>query len=213
MNRRSFNKALALLATTLGFKASKASAAAIEPLYREVIVGNYGFTSTSLVTSFDLDQVFEGGSLDMLADMPTESEIELSLSFYVDEDREMNRSVYFKGTQKRWEALPKKGEERMLPIDLVYNISGKGYSPLCEYYKVCEICIYDADTGERVLENQIQQGRQYTIHLDVELEDFTTSGESNPHRIILTDFKVVDSNVYNPQLPGIFYATKDYNNG
>jgi len=199
MDRRSFNKTLAGIAATLTlpFKAAPVEAATLPfvpgnclLLPPPAMVGHHGFTSMNLTTSFQLEQVFEGGLLDKFEEIANEDpEVEMELSFYLDKENKVERTVYFEGMEKQWIMDIVKQAENDTPMLQGVDDTGSRI-----YLGTQEIRVYYPDSNgvrsaKRVSPNQIKKDEKYTIEVDV-------NREGSYYRLELRDFTAIDLQDY-----------------
>ena len=99
MDRRTFNKSVSAifgaLSLPFGLKTISASVAKNPKIY-------YAANSVGMSTTFDLDQVFTTGSLEIYENIETKPDVDVDVSFWLDKDRKIERKVYFKGDNKTW---------------------------------------------------------------------------------------------------------------
>lgn len=202
MDRRTFNKSLAGLATTLSLpfavpKAATATAAVatVNPVIPAV--GHYGFTSMSLTTSFNLEPTFEYSQIGLTRFLgvseyppPEDPVIEFSVSFFLDSEKKVERTVYFEGNNKEFVELTKINKKESQSQSQMINDLNVD-SKYIQCYEAQDIKVYHPDTKKQVFVSQIEKDQLYTIHVDI-------SSDDNPScRVILTDFKAIDFQDYN----------------
>lgn len=97
MDRRTFNKGVGAffgaLSLPFGFKSIPASVAKNPKIY-------YAANSVGISTTFDLDQVFTFGDLEIYENIEEKPDVDVDVSFWLDKDRKIERKVYFKGDNK-----------------------------------------------------------------------------------------------------------------
>ena len=194
MDRRTFTKTLAALFAAPAVLAEEAaSAASVPPVfgrqlpsYRGDVIGHYGMTRMNMTTTFDLEQTFVLGQVELDPLDLKDPIIETDFSFFPDSDRKIERTVYFQGTKKQWVVLTEKNE-----ASSVYNRCSQSEmiddSKHRQYYAASEARFFDPDTHERVPANRLEKDKHYTIHVDIG-EDF----DELACRIILTNFKAIN---------------------
>lgn len=181
MDRRLFNKTLAALIVgphvlcepVESHAAASLSGRALPSLYEDVR-GHYGITNVDITSSFELEQTFVLGQLEIFEDYITPTETEFSFSFYLTKEREKGaeRTVYFKGKHINY-------------INFVDTPVLHAHEEVSKTAKI--VYVYQPGTKDRVPAKKIEKNKCYDIHLLIYNEP-----EKPPYEVVLADYKVID---------------------
>lgn len=103
MDRRTFNKTMgALFGALVVPGVPKVLAVPSTEAAKAAAVGHWGLTSLNATTTFNLEQVFEHGQLGIWENPEETPEVDINASFWLDENRKVERTIYFNGQNKEW---------------------------------------------------------------------------------------------------------------
>lgn len=194
MDRRFFNKALASLAVApsalLG--AGEWSAATAASTFNAV--GHYGLTNLGITTSFILTQVFDQGQVEIFEDIEDDPKTEVQLSFYLNKERTIERTIHFKGEKKQWVALKEKRHavehyrKSQTTSTGFFHATGDVRRDGGIYrsnYVASEVSLFRVGTRSHVPVSQIKKGEYYDICVFIKDED----GKSHACEIVMPEYE------------------------
>lgn len=191
MDRRKFNKAAVGLFASLAlpFKVVEGAAAPVVDA-----VGHCGITNLGMTTSFTLEQTFVLGQLELYDDVEEDPIVQLSLSFYLDKDRKVERTVYFEGTKKQWieltdaqKAVATDNRVKSPSAELISDVNSPPNKGRI-FYAATDIEVYEPGTKQRVPVNKITKDDHYDIHVFIS-EDTALKPTC---QLLLSDYKTID---------------------